>query len=260
MGIAGDVATLFMVWWDRELKNRLRRQNIDVQLYKRYVDDTNLVAKTVPSANEQPNDKLTMETIQKIANEINPSISVTIDFPTNHVNNRMPVLDLELWIEMVEVNGSMKHQIMFSHYMKPMANKYLINNRSALSATTKNNVLVADLVRIMRNVSLQCPESERQKHIQHFIKRMQFSGYHQRERVKVYNKAKRRFEKIIEKDQKGECPMYRGKFWERRRREQEKIHKKRTWYTKGGYETVLFVDATPNGELAKECQKILKES
>ena len=66
MGIAGDVATLFMVWWDRELKNRLRRQNIDIQLYKRYVDDTNLVAKTVPSANEQPNDKLTMETIQKI--------------------------------------------------------------------------------------------------------------------------------------------------------------------------------------------------
>ena len=66
MGIAGDVATLFMVWWDRELKNRLRRQNIDIQLYKRYVDDTNLVAKTIPSANKQPNDKLTMETIQKI--------------------------------------------------------------------------------------------------------------------------------------------------------------------------------------------------
>ena len=165
----------------------------------------------MPSANEQPNDKLTMETIQKIANEIHPSISVTIDFPTNHVNNRMPVLDLELWIEMVEINGSMKHQNMFSHYMKPMANKYLINNRSALSATTKNNVLVADLVRIMRNVSLQCQESERQKHIQHFIKRMQFSAYHQRECVKVYNKAKRRFEKIIEKNQKGECPMYRGK-------------------------------------------------
>ena len=232
VGIAGDVATLFMVWWDRELKNRLRRQSIKVQLYKRYVDDTNLVVKTVPRANEQPNDKLTMETIQKVANEIHPSISVTIDFPTNHVNNKMPVLDLELWIGMVEVDGSMKHQILFSHYMKPMANKYLINNRSALSATMKNKVLVADLVRIMRNVSLQCPESERQKHIQHFIKRMQFSGYHQRERVKVYNEAKRRFEKIIERDRKGECPMYRRKFWERRQREQEKINKKRTWYTK----------------------------
>ena len=111
-----------------------------------------------------------------IANEIHPSISVTIDFPTNHTNNKMPVLDLEFWIDMVEVDSSMKRQILFTHYMKPMANKYLINNRSALSTTMKTNVLVADLVRIMRNVSLQCSESERQKHIQHFIKRMQFSG------------------------------------------------------------------------------------
>ena len=260
VGIAGDIATLFMVWWDRELKSRLRRQSIEIQLYKTYVDDTNLVAKTVPNASKQPNDKVTMETIQKIANEIHPSISVTIDFPTNHTNNKMPVLDLELWIDMVEVGSSMKRQILFTHYMKPMANKYLINNRSALSTTMKTNVLVADLVRIMRNVSLQCSESERQKHIQHFIKRMQFSGYHQQERVKVYTKAKRRFEQIIERDRKGECPIYRGKFWERRRREQEKIKKKRTWYAKGGYETVLFVDATPNGELAKECQQILKES
>ena len=113
--------------------------NIEVQLYKRNVDDTNLVVKTVPSANKQPNDKVRMETIQKILNEIHPSISVTIDFPTNYVSNRIPVLDLELWIGMVEIDGSMKQQILFSHYMKPMASKYLINNRSALSATTKQH-------------------------------------------------------------------------------------------------------------------------
>ena len=45
-------------------------------------------------------------TIQKIANELHPSIIVTIDFPTNHVNKRMPVLDLELWIERHRVKQS----------------------------------------------------------------------------------------------------------------------------------------------------------
>ena len=87
---------------------------------------------------------------------------MTIDFPTNHTNNKRPVLDLELWIDMVEVNSSMKRQILFTHCMKPMANKYLINNRYALSTAMKTNILVADLVRVMRNVSLQCAESERQ--------------------------------------------------------------------------------------------------
>ena len=77
----------------------------------------------------------------------------------------MPVLDLEFWIGAVEVEGSMKQQILFSHYMKPMANKYLINNRSALSATMKTNLLVADLVRSMKNVYILCPEIEKQRNI-----------------------------------------------------------------------------------------------
>eukprot|EP00794_Sanderia_malayensis_P018543 gene18543-20404_t len=249
-----------MVWWDRELKRRLQNHGIEIQLYERYVDDTNILVKTVTDMDARPNDETIMMEIQTIANEIHPSISVTIDYPTNHTNKRMPVLDLELWIDMVETNGTLKHQILFTHYMKPMTSKYVINKRSALSTTMKKSVLVSDLVRTMRNVSLQCPESERQKHVQNFIKRMQFSGYDQQECVKVYTTAKRKYEQIIEKDRKGECPMYRGKLWQRERREKAKIKKKRTWYEKGGYETVLFVDATPNEELARECQRIVNQS
>ena len=53
--------------------------------------------------------------------------------------------------------------------------------------------------------------------------------------------------------------MYRSKSWERSRRDREKAEKKKTWYAKGGYETVLFVDSTPNSELAKQCQQALRE-
>ena len=192
-----------------------------------------------------------MQRIQEIANEIHPSIKVTIDYPSNHPNSRMPVLDIEQWIESIQVNNENKHQILFSHYMKPMSSKHLINSSSALSPQTKASILVADLVRIMRNVSFQCPDDERKQHVQHFVQRMQYSGYDQQQRVQVYKKAKRRFENIIEKDKKGECPMYRSKCWERVRRDREKADMKKTWYKKGGYETVLFVDATPNNELAK---------
>ena len=40
----------------------------------------------------------------------------------------------------------------------------------------------------------------------------------------------------------------------------EKTEKENRWYEKGGYETVMFVDATPNGELAAECKKALKSA
>ena len=41
VSIAGDVANLFMVWWDRELKSRLSVERILIELYSRYVDDGN---------------------------------------------------------------------------------------------------------------------------------------------------------------------------------------------------------------------------
>ena len=53
--------------------------------------------------------------------------------------------------------------------------------------------------------------------------------------------------------------MYGGNFGSmkggKRRRQ-----KKNRWYEKGGYETVMFVDATPSGELAAECKKALESS
>ena len=36
--------------------------------------------------------------------------------------------------------------------------------------------------------------------------------------------------------------------------------KKETWYSKGGYETPVFIPATPNGELKKRLQKKIDET
>eukprot|EP00794_Sanderia_malayensis_P004280 gene4280-4848_t len=65
---------------------------------------------------------------------------------------------------------------------------------------------------------------------------------------------------MIQRDQKGECPLYKGKFWQREERQSRKEEKKHSWYRKKGDETVLFVDATPHGQLAKEYRQALKES
>ena len=67
----------------------------------------------------------------------------------------------------------------------------------------------------MKNVLEQCNREERSKHVQHFIHRMQFLGYTQEDKVLVYKKAKKLFENVVERDRAGQCPMYRGKFWQR---------------------------------------------
>ena len=86
-------------------------------------------------------------------------------------------------------------QVVHSHYSKPMASNQVINKNSAISERSKYNILVADLVRIMRNISTMCTKEERNKKIQFFINKMQNSGYNSEERVKVYRSAKKNMKK-----------------------------------------------------------------
>ena len=170
VGLAGEVANVFMIWWDRSLKSLLSESLIRLKLYSRYVDDIDLVTTTIGSGNQSKSEERAMKYIQDIANGIHNSIRVTIDYPTKHPNNRLPVLDLEQWIEEVNVNGVMKHQLLHSHFMKEMSNKGVIRKNSALTMSTKTNILVADLVRVMRNVSPLCVENERTTHVQNFFR------------------------------------------------------------------------------------------
>ena len=87
-------------------------------MYKRYVDDINIVVKSVSADTTyndgrivtmqnhdnnrtEPKDKHTMETLQQIANDIHPSIQLEIDVPSNHKDGKMPILDLKVWLEEV---------------------------------------------------------------------------------------------------------------------------------------------------------------
>ena len=258
VAIAGDVAVLFMSWWDKELLQRLSQEHVMTHLYSRYVDDINILVDSEMVC--EGADRTTMERIQIIANEIHPSIQVTIDYPSIHENKRLPVLDLEMWMEEVATEtGGTTMQVLHSHHMKAIASKHVVNSKSALSRNTKNNILVSELVRIQRNISLHCSTMERRKHIQHFLDRMQFSGYSGRERITIYNRAKIRFNKMVEEDRCGTCPLYRSKNWNKTAREKTKREKRNSWFKgkNNQYKTTMFVDATPNSILANSFQRVL---
>ena len=255
---AGDIASLFMCWWDKVFIEKVNEALHDLNLYLRYVDDEYVICEIIPENDEnreKPPDERTMRKLQDIGNSIHTSIQVTIDFPSNNQNGRMPVLDTEHWLQDVMVDGVPKRQILHSHYSKPMSNAFVTHRDSAMATRTKESVLVADLTRVMRNISLQCETEERRGKIQHYMARLQYSGYNMEERVKIYQKAKKRFDEMIKKDEEGIEPLYRSKNWKRTERRLEKEQKKKDWFKDSGSEAVFFVDATPQSELAEKCQK-----
>ena len=50
-------------------------------------------------------------------------------------------------------------------------------------------------------------------------------------------------------DASGEQPLYRPREWKRLERAQERQGKRESWYRKGGFDTVIFVPATPGSQL-----------
>ena len=71
VSLAGDIANLFMIWWDRELKKRLSDHNFPLKFYARYIDDGNIAIKRLLTMRAQVRmTKTTMEKVKEIANSI----------------------------------------------------------------------------------------------------------------------------------------------------------------------------------------------
>ena len=274
MEITGVVAQVFMVWWDRRLRERLDVINIQLPLHKRYVDDTNLAAQkteigarydgerlqfTEESRIEDEglqDDERTMLLIQSVANSIHHSIRHTIDFPSNHEDRKVPMLDLKMWRQTQE----RQTRILYEHYEKEMTTKSVIHRRSALPEQVKRTVLTQELLRILLHCSEHIPWKTTCKHVNNFMKKLQYSGYDQTFRHDITRSGLHAYKTIKERAEAGIRPINRPKEWKREERMKEKENKEQSWYRKDGYDSVLFVPATPGSKLRKMYQKEIKKS
>ena len=82
---------------------------------------------------------------REVANTILPCIQVEEDVPSAHMSGKMPVLDLEVWVD----GDQIRHQF----FRKPVANTKLVLNKSALSTGSKRVILSEECMRRMRNCS-----------------------------------------------------------------------------------------------------------
>ena len=229
MEITGVIAQVFMVWWDREFRKRLDTINIQLPLHERYVDDSNVgteetevgaryngerLVVTEESRNEDADleaDKRTMLLLQKVANSIHPTIRVTIDFPSNHVDGKVPMLNIKSWVETTERRTRIKYE----HYEKEMATKAVMHARSAVPEQMKRTVLTQELLRRFVNCSRDLPWERVSSHANDFMKKLQFSGYDHKFRYDVVKSAIHAYETIKQRADAGIRPINRPKEWKR---------------------------------------------
>ena len=199
MDLTGTVAKIFMKWWDKQLLQRMDEVGIAVPMYERYVDDGNICAEaTQPGVRyergvergrlveshrraateeDEPPDIRTFRVIQDIGNSIHHSIQVKIDVPSMNTDKKLPILNLKTWMRTIELEGRMRRKIVYEHYIKDVASKYVIQRDSAMAISAKRTILTQMCLRAMLNCSHYLGWATRKEHVEYFMKRMQASGY-----------------------------------------------------------------------------------
>ena len=107
-------------------------------MYKRYVDDKNLILKT----KERDDVEGIMEKVKNIGNKIHKSTQIEINYPSNHEDKKEPILDLKVWVDE-------RNNILHKYYMKPVASNAVIHNRSAMPLRDRKTILTRELLRIL---------------------------------------------------------------------------------------------------------------
>ena len=149
--LTGEMARIFMCWWDRKIIEKMNQLGIKVLLYKRYVDDINMIIEYLEGSLEyeggrivekerteesggEKKDQMMFKIVKDIGNEIHQSIQLTTDTPSENTDGKVPILDLKCW---VGEGRDGKIRILYEHYMKSMASRLLVHRQSAMSIQSK---------------------------------------------------------------------------------------------------------------------------
>ena len=196
------LARLVMLDWDQRFLQLARANNIEILMYKRYIDDANEVLRAIAPGmrwseetktmemNEDliqddlqvPADARTVQEVVKMGSSISSMIQLTGECPTRSPEEKMPVLDLSVWVDDDDEGVRM---LWWQHYRKPVTNTLLMMEKSAMPMKIKRTTLTQEVIRILRNCRLEMPWEDKAEMLTDLSRRMKLSGYPEKFREEV---------------------------------------------------------------------------
>ena len=270
MGVDASVegCDLYMLAWDRLFLRKLLDLGWTLMLYKRYVDDIGAASmmlnpgwhydavkdKMVFSGTHQnhniPGDQRTFLEMVAIGNTLDPNIQLEMDVPSLNGDNKLPLLDIKIWME----GDTLRHQF----YKKDLSSKYLILQRSAMAQKVKRNTLFEEGIRRLRNCDLETDRDKLIEVLGEFSNAMRISGYSLQVRHDIVRGVLERSKQMEELIRAGSKIRYRN-FKEMETQKSSRYGKhKNTWFLRGEVTSILKVQVTPRGHLASITREILR--
>ena len=172
------------------------------------------------------------------------------DVGSSHPNKRLPILDLEMWVE--------DNQMLFSFYQKPVSSKDVILARSAFTLREKKNILLEEASRRLCCCSPELSWREKAAHLTDMNLAMLRCGHSEEFRSLITVRAVAKYRNSLKNHKAASRPMYRTRQEMQLQWEQEGGKPtKADWFCKSGATGVLNIPASKNSRLANMVQKVL---
>ena len=235
-------------------------------MFKRYVDDSlqitggivtgweyckdsdRLIYKAVGRYDELPVDQRKFSILKDIANELDPCIKMEMDVPSLHNNCRLPVLDLEVWI-------NNENRCLYSFYSKDISTPYTILFNSAVPVSTKRTTLLQKGIRRWVNTSSMVPEEELRYTLSRYMNKLRCSGYDLKYRLEVLKGIQTRIKDFEAKILEGSKVRNRSRIEIREQKARKEGAFADNWFVDGDKTQLLMVQYTNGGKLKDAIRK-----
>ena len=143
-----------------------------------------------------------MGQLKSIANDIDSTIKVTFDVPSNHQDNRVPILDVK--VKMLQ-NGKIEHVF----FKKPVANRLGTLKTAAYSMKNKMNILTQECFRRLHNTSEFVEPEIKEGILNEFMEDLKLSGYNEKDMEIILRGGINTYSKLKLKEVNEVRPFYR---------------------------------------------------
>ena len=263
MGLDTSVegSDLYMLAWEHAFLNKLKSLGWSLSMYKRYVDDIQgvtmclnkgwhydfikdkmIYSKDHPNS-DLPDDLRTFKELLAIGNSLDTNIQLELDVPSLHNDNKLPILDLKVWVE----NGILRHEF----YKKEVASKHVILQRSAISDNVKRETLFQEGLRRLRNCDTLTDTETIRQVLGEYSNCMRMSGYGPRIRRDILKGTLDRSKTNEEEIRQGLRKRFRNRAEIETGKQNATGKYKTTWFLKGEITSVMMVQPTQHGSLSK---------
>ena len=196
----------------------MERLGIPLYMYKRYVDDINVIVgamelgakiaggmftieeESKAQDSHRNKNEMCMELFKEVGNRIHKSIQIEVGYPSRHEDNLMPILDLKVWIDTKNVimNGKdcTENVVLHEFYEKEVSSKMRLSSRSALPMKVKRTVITQEVLRVLLNCNPEIPWERTVGHVNNMMRRIQYSGYNKGFRYEIVQSALHAYKKI----------------------------------------------------------------